>query len=56
MNRKAFLDQAMAQAKIQIDATKAWDPYRAYEKRLSTAMSRDKGECGKYGSSIIQWL
>ncbi|KAF8513560.1 hypothetical protein BU17DRAFT_95252 [Hysterangium stoloniferum] len=39
---KAHLDQAVAQSKLQIGTTKAWDPYRAYEKRLGVAMSKDK--------------
>ncbi|KIJ37056.1 hypothetical protein M422DRAFT_61048 [Sphaerobolus stellatus SS14] len=39
---KAHLDQAMAQAKLQPEAVKIWDPYRSYEKRLFTSMSRDK--------------
>ena len=41
----------MAQAKLQVDATKPWDPYRAYEKRLYAAMSKERGE---YTSSICQ--
>ena len=43
-HRKAHVDQAMARAKLKVDTTKAWDAYRAYEKRLSSAMSKDKGE------------
>ncbi|CCM03065.1 uncharacterized protein FIBRA_05185 [Fibroporia radiculosa] len=41
---KAHLDQVIAQGRLEISATaKPWDPYRAYEKRLATAMSKDKG-------------
>lgn len=39
---KAHLEQAIAQAKIEVPATsKIWDAYRAYEKRLTA--SREKG-------------
>lgn len=42
---KAHMDQILAQAKVEISPTsKIWDPQRAYEKRLGTAMSKDKGE------------
>lgn len=38
------MDQVLAQAKVEIPATsKAWDSQRAYEKRLTTAMSKEKG-------------
>lgn len=38
------MDQVLAQAKIEVSATlKAWEPQRAYEKRLTTAMSKEKG-------------
>ncbi|OBZ76095.1 Cohesin subunit psc3 [Grifola frondosa] len=40
---KAHLDQVMAQAKLEVSPTaKPWEPCRAYEKRLATAMTRDK--------------
>ncbi|KAF9817346.1 hypothetical protein IEO21_03487 [Rhodonia placenta] len=39
---KAHLDQLLAQNKLQVSATsRQWEPYRAYEKRLSGA--KDKG-------------
>jgi cohesin complex subunit SA-1/2 len=42
--RKAHLDQILAQSKIEVSATsKIWEPQRAYEKRLSTAMAKNKG-------------
>jgi hypothetical protein len=42
--RKAHMDQVLAQAKVEISMTsKIWDGQRAYEKRLVTAMSKDKG-------------
>ncbi|KAI0657496.1 hypothetical protein C8Q70DRAFT_919344 [Cubamyces menziesii] len=41
---KAHLDNVIAQSKVEISPTsKFWEPYRAYEKRLATAMSKDKG-------------
>ncbi|GAW03352.1 mitotic cohesin complex [Lentinula edodes] len=39
---KAHLDQAWVQAKVEPGATKIWEPLRAYEKRLGTAMGKDK--------------
>ncbi|KAI0703063.1 hypothetical protein BC835DRAFT_1319789 [Cytidiella melzeri] len=43
---KAHLDQALAQSKLEVPATsKAWDSYRAYEKKLT--MAKDKGISGK---------
>lgn len=39
---KAHLDQYVAQVKLQIVATKIWDPYRSYEKRLTGIMQKDK--------------
>jgi hypothetical protein len=37
------MDQALAQAKLEPSPTsKIWEPQRAYEKRLSTALSKDK--------------
>lgn len=42
--RKAHMEQVLAQAKVKITpASKIWDAQRAYEKRLATAMSKDKG-------------
>ena len=38
------MEQVLAQAKVKITpASKIWDAQRAYEKRLATAMSKDKG-------------
>ncbi|KAJ3862613.1 hypothetical protein EV359DRAFT_44818 [Lentinula novae-zelandiae] len=39
---KAHLDQAWVQAKVEPGATRIWEPLRAYEKRLGTAMGKDK--------------
>ncbi|KAF7439987.1 hypothetical protein PC9H_000324 [Pleurotus ostreatus] len=40
---KAHMDQALAQAKLEASpSARLWEPQRAYEKRLSTAMSKDK--------------
>ncbi|KIL63611.1 hypothetical protein M378DRAFT_107004 [Amanita muscaria Koide BX008] len=40
---KGHMDQALAQAKLEVPPTsKIWEPQRAYEKRLSTAMSKNK--------------
>ncbi|KAJ3790131.1 hypothetical protein GGU10DRAFT_383650 [Lentinula aff. detonsa] len=39
---KAYLDQAWVQAKVDPGTTKMWEPLRAYEKRLGTAMGKDK--------------
>ncbi|KAI0672301.1 hypothetical protein C8Q78DRAFT_1026321 [Trametes maxima] len=45
---KAHLDNVIAQAKLEISPTsKPWEPYRAYEKRLATAMSKEKGVGGR---------
>ncbi|KDQ56870.1 hypothetical protein JAAARDRAFT_36349 [Jaapia argillacea MUCL 33604] len=42
---KAHMDQALAQAKVEISATtKVWEPYRAYEKRLGSSMVKEKGK------------
>jgi cohesin complex subunit SA-1/2 len=39
------MDQVFAQAKVEVLPTsKQWEPQRAYEKRLGTAMSKDKGK------------
>ncbi|KZT04963.1 uncharacterized protein LAESUDRAFT_702953 [Laetiporus sulphureus 93-53] len=47
---KAHLDQVIAQYKLEISPTsKPWEPYRAYEKRLSSAMSKDKATRAKAG-------
>ncbi|KAG6868507.1 hypothetical protein C0993_001847 [Termitomyces sp. T159_Od127] len=41
---KAHMDQVLDQAKVEVSATsKVWEPQRAYEKRLTTAMSKEKG-------------
>ncbi|KAL0071305.1 cohesin complex subunit [Marasmius tenuissimus] len=39
---KAHLDQVFAQHNIEPGTTKAWEPYRAYEKRLGTVLAKDK--------------
>ncbi|TFK31727.1 hypothetical protein BDQ12DRAFT_93119 [Crucibulum laeve] len=40
---KAHMDQILAQAKAEVSPiSKAWEPQRAYEKRLTTAMAKDK--------------
>ncbi|KAH9947828.1 hypothetical protein B0H21DRAFT_821509 [Amylocystis lapponica] len=45
---KAHVDQILAQAKLEASATsKLWEPCRAYEKRLATAMTKDKASGGK---------
>ena len=37
------MDQVLAQAKVEVSPTsKAWEPQRAYEKRLSAIMSKEK--------------
>ncbi|KAJ6481707.1 hypothetical protein C8R45DRAFT_1150698 [Mycena sanguinolenta] len=47
-NRKAHMDQALAQAKVEVSATsKVWEPQRAYEKRLGAIMSKDKAPGAK---------
>ncbi|KAG6835657.1 hypothetical protein H0H93_016057 [Arthromyces matolae] len=44
---KAHMDQVLAQAKLEVSPTsKVWEPQRAYEKRLTTAMSKDKAATG----------
>ncbi|KAH8112371.1 hypothetical protein DFH11DRAFT_1607236 [Phellopilus nigrolimitatus] len=41
---KAHLDQDIAMLNIEIPpSSKAWEPYRAYEKRLSSATTKEKG-------------
>ena len=41
---KAQLDNIIAQAKLVVSQTsKPWEPYRAYEKKLATAISKEKG-------------
>ncbi|KAJ7057080.1 hypothetical protein C8F01DRAFT_992238, partial [Mycena amicta] len=49
MKIKAHMDQALAQAKVDVSATsKVWDPQRAYEKRLAAITSKDnKGTKGR---------
>ncbi|KAI5121584.1 hypothetical protein M0805_009455 [Coniferiporia weirii] len=45
---KAHLDQDIAMLNIEIPpSSKAWEPYRAYEKRLSSATTREKGPAAK---------
>ncbi|KAI0772878.1 hypothetical protein BD413DRAFT_622407 [Trametes elegans] len=45
---KAHLDNVIAQAKVDISPTsKPWEPYRAYEKKLANAMSKEKGASGR---------
>jgi cohesin complex subunit SA-1/2 len=37
------MDQVMAQSNVEVSPTsKIWEGQRAYEKRLNTAMSKDK--------------
>ncbi|KAJ7164977.1 hypothetical protein C8R46DRAFT_1097762 [Mycena filopes] len=42
MKIKAHMDQVLAQAKVEVSTSKMWEPQRAYEKRLTTIMSKDK--------------
>ncbi|KAJ7481621.1 hypothetical protein FB451DRAFT_132924 [Mycena latifolia] len=43
MKIKAHMDQVLEQAKVEVSSTsKLWEPQRAYEKRLTTLMSKDK--------------
>ena len=43
---KAHLDNIIAQSKLEISPTsKPWEPYRAYEKKLSAALMKEKGVC-----------
>ncbi|KAL5478298.1 IRR1 [Sanghuangporus weigelae] len=52
LNIKAHLDQDLAMLHIEIPPTsKAWEPYRAYEKRLSTASTKEKGHSKKAGKA-----
>ncbi|KAI0698963.1 hypothetical protein C8T65DRAFT_719862 [Cerioporus squamosus] len=45
---KAHLDNIIAQGKSEISPTsKFWEPYRAYEKKLTAAMHKEKGAGGK---------
>ncbi|KZT43430.1 hypothetical protein SISSUDRAFT_1040461 [Sistotremastrum suecicum HHB10207 ss-3] len=45
---KAHLDQIIAQAKFEIPPnSKIWEPYRAYEKRLTAALMKDKSRATK---------
>ncbi|KAF8062324.1 hypothetical protein FPV67DRAFT_1508040 [Lyophyllum atratum] len=45
---KAHMDQVLAQAKVEVSPTsKVWEPQRAYEKRLTTAMSKEKVPGGR---------
>ncbi|KAH7883079.1 hypothetical protein F5I97DRAFT_1979019 [Phlebopus sp. FC_14] len=48
LNIKAHLDQALAQAKVEVPSTsKVWEPHRAYEKKLASIMAKDKATAGK---------
>ncbi|GBE83439.1 hypothetical protein SCP_0504880 [Sparassis crispa] len=48
LNIKAHLDQVLAQAKVEVLATaKAWESYRAYEKRLTASTAKEKGAAAK---------
>ncbi|KAJ7216553.1 hypothetical protein GGX14DRAFT_441986 [Mycena pura] len=48
MKIKAHMDQVLAQAKVDVSATsKAWEPLRAYEKRLAAIMAKDKAPGAK---------
>ena len=50
------MEQVLAQAKVQITPTsKIWDAQRAYEKRLTTTMSKDKG-IRAFSSNIPSYL
>ncbi|KAH9035024.1 hypothetical protein EDB85DRAFT_1945370 [Lactarius pseudohatsudake] len=41
---KAYMDQVLAQAKVKVSPTSsAWEPQRAYERRLANIMSKSKG-------------
>lgn len=41
---KAHMDQALAQAKLQVSATSpVWEPQRTYERRLNNIMTKGKG-------------
>ncbi|KAH8981938.1 hypothetical protein EDB86DRAFT_2973582 [Lactarius hatsudake] len=41
---KAYMDQVLAQAKVKVSPTSsAWEPQRAYERRLVNIMSKSKG-------------
>jgi cohesin complex subunit SA-1/2 len=41
---KAHMDQVLAQTKIEVPpSSKIWEPQRAYEKKLSSIMAKDKG-------------
>lgn len=43
---KAHIEQDTAQAKLEVPPTsKYWEPYRAYEKRIVNASTKDKGSC-----------
>ncbi|KAG6811622.1 hypothetical protein H0H92_006586 [Tricholoma furcatifolium] len=49
---KAHMDQVLAQSKIEVSATsKVWEPQRAYEKRLTTAMAKEKRTTGRKGKA-----
>ncbi|EIW79750.1 hypothetical protein CONPUDRAFT_106434 [Coniophora puteana RWD-64-598 SS2] len=45
---KAHMDQLLAQNKLEVPpSAKMWEPQRAYEKRLQSAMNKDKARKGK---------
>ncbi|KAG6336650.1 hypothetical protein ID866_2431 [Astraeus odoratus] len=45
---KAHMDQCFAQARMEVPpAAKPWEPQRAYEKKLSTIMTKGKGVKGR---------
>lgn len=44
LSSKAYMDQALAQAKVKVSATSpTWEPQRSYERRLTNIMSKTKG-------------
>ncbi|KAA1471951.1 hypothetical protein DENSPDRAFT_148019 [Dentipellis sp. KUC8613] len=52
---KAHLDQILAQTKVEMSATSAiWEPQRAYEKRLATAMAKTKAPGGRARKSAAK--
>lgn len=44
-NSKGHLETEIAQANLEIPpSSKTWEPYRAYEKRLTSASTKEKGK------------
>lgn len=43
---KNHLDVSLSDGKIEVGASRVWEPLRGYDKRLITAMAKDKGICG----------